>query len=87
MKIENNKYQIISERPAPGPFIGGKGYLVNEFANTCGATVYFSNYQTAWTGFKKIINALKLTSDGKFQNSIEFNEIIANLNNKSFQML
>ena len=53
MKIENNKYHPITEKPAPRAFIGGKGYLVNEFANTCGATVYFSNYQTAWTGFKK----------------------------------
>jgi len=52
MKIENNKYHPITERPAPTAFIGGKGYLVNEFANTCGAKVYFSNYQTAWTGFK-----------------------------------
>ena len=51
MKFENNRYQAISEIPAPRPFIGGKGYLVNEYANTCGAKVYFSNYQTAWTGF------------------------------------
>ena len=53
MKIENNKYYPITEKPAPRAFIGGKGYLVNEFANTCGAKVYFSNYQTGWTGFKK----------------------------------
>ena len=53
MKIENNKYHPITEKPAPRAFVGGKGYLVNEFANTCGAKVYFSNYQTAWTGFKK----------------------------------
>ena len=26
---------------------------VNEYANTCGAKVFFSDYQTAWTGFKK----------------------------------
>ena len=52
MKLENNKYQAITEIPAPRPYIGGKGYLINEFANTCGAKVYFSNYQTAWTGFK-----------------------------------
>ena len=51
MKFEDNKYQAITEMPAPKPFIGGKGYLVNEYANTCGASVYFSNYQTAWTGF------------------------------------
>ena len=53
MKIENNKYHPITEKPAPRAFVGGKGYLVNEFANTCGAKVYFSNYQTDWTGFKK----------------------------------
>ncbi len=52
MKFENNKYQAITEIPAPRPYIGGKGYLINEYANTCGAKVYFSNYQTAWTGFK-----------------------------------
>ena len=53
MKIEDNKYKPITDMPAPKPFIGGKGYLVNEFANTYGAKLYFSNYQTAWTGFKK----------------------------------
>ena len=54
MKFENNKYEAITKHPAPQPFIGGKGYLVNEYAGTCGAKVYFSNYQTAWTGFRKI---------------------------------
>ena len=53
MKVENNRYFPITEHPAPKPFVGGKGYLVNEFANAHGATVYFSSYQTAWTGFKK----------------------------------
>jgi len=53
MEIEDNKYKPITNMPAPKPFIGGKGYLVNEFANTYGAKLYFSNYQTAWTGFKK----------------------------------
>ncbi|WP_440613618.1 hypothetical protein [Candidatus Pelagibacter sp. HIMB1748] len=53
MKIENNRYIPISNKPAPGPFIGGKGYLVNEFANAYGAKIYFSDYQTAWLGFKK----------------------------------
>lgn len=53
MKIENNRYIPIPNRPAPGPFIGGKGYLVNEFANAYGAKIYFSDYQTAWLGFKK----------------------------------
>ena len=53
MKVENNKYFPITEHPAPKPFVGGKGYLVSEFANTYGAKIYFSSYQTAWTGFKK----------------------------------
>ena len=39
MKFENNKYQAITEIPAPRPYIGGKGYLINEYANTCGAKV------------------------------------------------
>ena len=53
MKVENNKYFPITEHPAPKPFVGGKGYLVSEFANTYGAKIYFSSYQTAWIGFKK----------------------------------
>lgn len=53
MQIVDNKYQVISNHPAPGAFVGGKGYLVNEYANVYGAKVLFSNYQTAWTGFKK----------------------------------
>ncbi len=35
------------------PFVVDKGYLVNEFAYTNNATLYFSNYQTAWYNFKK----------------------------------
>ena len=53
MKIENEKMSFITEHPAPKPFIGGKGYLVNEFAFANDATLYFSNYQTAWFNFKK----------------------------------
>ena len=53
MKIENEKMSFITEHPAPKPFIGGKGYLVNEFAFANNATLYFSNYQTAWYNFKK----------------------------------
>ena len=52
MKIENKKYQVITQHPAPGPFVGGKGYLINEYAKACGAKIIFSNYQTAWSGFK-----------------------------------
>ena len=53
MKIEDKKMSLITEHPAPKPFIGGKGYLVNEFAFANDATLYFSNYQTAWFNFKK----------------------------------
>ena len=53
MQIVDSKYQVISQHPAPGAFVGGKGYLVNEYANISGAKVFFSNYQTAWIGFKK----------------------------------
>ena len=53
MKIENEKMSFITEHPAPKPFVGGKGYLVNEFAYANDATLYFSNYQTAWYNFKK----------------------------------
>lgn len=53
MKIEDKKLFPITEGPAPKPYVGGKGYLVNEFAYAHGATLYFSNYQTAWVGFKK----------------------------------
>lgn len=53
MKIEDNKLFPITQKPAPKPYVGGKGYLVNEFAYAHGATLYFSNYQTGWTKFKK----------------------------------
>tara|TARA_B100000035_G_C20861531_1_gene492082 strand:- start:135 stop:812 length:678 start_codon:yes stop_codon:yes gene_type:complete len=52
MKIEDNKLFPITEHPSPKPFVGGKGYLINEFAYANGATLYFSNYQSAWTKFK-----------------------------------
>ena len=32
MKIEDKKMSLITEHTAPKPFIGGKGYLVKEFA-------------------------------------------------------
>ena len=53
MKIDDKKLSLITEHPAPKPFVGGKGYLVNEFAYANNATLYFSNYQTAWFNFKK----------------------------------
>jgi len=35
------------------PSIGGKGFLVHEYASHTGAKVVFSHYQTAWKGFNK----------------------------------
>ena len=37
----------------PPPVIGGKGFLVHEYAEDVGAKVIFSNYQTGWTEFNK----------------------------------
>ena len=37
----------------PPPVIGGKGFLVHEYAEDVGAKVVFSNYQTAWSEFNK----------------------------------
>jgi len=37
----------------PPPIIGGKGFLVHEYAEDVGAKVIFSNYQTGWTEFNK----------------------------------
>ena len=38
---------------SPPPVIGGKGFLVHEYAEDVGAKVVFSNYQTAWSEFNK----------------------------------
>ncbi len=34
-----------------GPFVGGKGRLVADFAGACGAKLHFAAYQAGWTGF------------------------------------
>lgn len=34
-----------------GPFVGGKGRLVADFATACGAKTQFASYQAGWTGF------------------------------------
>jgi hypothetical protein len=39
--------------PSPPPTIGGKGYLVHEFASHVKANLLFSHYQAAWFGFNK----------------------------------
>ena len=46
----NNKWEILK---SPAPVIGGKGFLVHEFAEDVGAKVLFSHYQTGWLGFNK----------------------------------
>jgi hypothetical protein len=46
----NNKWEILK---SPAPVIGGKGFLVHEFAEDVGAKVFFSHYQTGWLGFNK----------------------------------
>ena len=43
-----NVWQVLK---SPPPVIGGKGFLVHEYAEDVGAKVVFSNYQTAWNDF------------------------------------
>ena len=38
----------------PIPSIGGKGFLVHEYASRVNAKLLFSHYQAAWIGFNKI---------------------------------
>ena len=38
----------------PIPSIGGKGFLIHEYASRVNAKLLFSHYQTAWIGFNKI---------------------------------
>ena len=47
---DKDAWQILK---LPPPVIGGKGFLVHEYAEDVGAKVIFSNYQTAWNGFNK----------------------------------
>jgi len=52
---QNNKsdnWKILSS-PSPPPTIGGKGFLVHEYASHVGAQLIFSHYQAAWKGFNK----------------------------------
>jgi len=39
--------------PSPPPTIGGKGFLVHEYASHVGAELVFSHYQAAWNKFNK----------------------------------
>ena len=36
---------------SPAPSIGGKGFLVHEYAKHVGAKIVFSHYQAAWNNF------------------------------------
>ena len=38
---------------SPAPSIGGKGFLVHEYAKHVGAKLFFSHYQTAWKNFNQ----------------------------------
>ncbi len=46
---QEDKLKLI---PTLEPYIGGKGALVNKYAISMGAKLYFSHYQSAWVGFK-----------------------------------
>ena len=39
--------------PSPPPTIGGKGFLVHEYATHVGAKLFFSHYHAAWNKFNK----------------------------------
>ena len=46
----NGLWQILK---SPAPTIGGKGFLVHEYASHVEAKLVFSHYQAAWNGFNK----------------------------------
>ena len=48
----NQPWKILSS-PSPSPTIGGKGFLVHEYASHVGAKLVFSHYQAAWNKFNK----------------------------------
>jgi len=50
---QNKNKQISSWKilELPAPTIGGKGFLVHEYASHVGAKLIFSHYQAAWNGF------------------------------------
>ena len=50
---QNVKNWRVLESPSPPPTIGGKGYLVHEFASHVKVNLFFSHYQAAWLGFNK----------------------------------
>ena len=46
----DKKWEILGA-PSPPPTIGGKGFLVHEYASHVGAKLVFSHYQAAWNNF------------------------------------
>ena len=50
---DNDPSQTWKILDSPAPSIGGKGFLVHEYARHVGAKEFFSHYQTAWKGFNK----------------------------------
>ncbi len=49
---EKKDWKILSS-PSPSPTIGGKGFLVHEYASHVRAKLVFSHYQAAWNEFNK----------------------------------
>ena len=52
---ENEPHQPwkVLSSPSPLPTIGGKGFLVHEYASHVNAKLVFSHYQAAWNKFNK----------------------------------
>jgi len=50
--IPGKHWEILGP-PSPLPTIGGKGFLVHEYASHVGAKLVFSHYQSAWNKFNK----------------------------------
>ena len=48
----NPTWEILTS-PSPPPTIGGKGFLVHEYASHVRAKLVFSHYQAAWNKFNK----------------------------------
>ena len=50
---ESDRTWKVLPSPSPPPTIGGKGFLVHEYASHVGAKLVFSHYQAAWNKFNK----------------------------------
>ena len=50
---QNNDNGVWKILKSPAPTIGGKGFLVHEYASHVGAKLIFSHYQAAWNEFNK----------------------------------